>query len=263
MTANPFLPVSLVGYVLAIVAVTLRTVYRADAARRVASTCFVATWLVHLGGIVHEALRVGRVPPTTGAEYLLLLGWVVLSLHLLLWFRANVELSGLLLAPLAGVLCLAAMQWLGASAPRTERAVDGWFLVHTSISTIGMATLCVAFAMSVLYLVQDHALKTKRTLALLARLPSLERSDQLGHRALLVGFVLLTLGIAAGVVVIAEARARPVVVGAKLILPLLAWVVFAAILVARASFGFRGRKAAVLTITGFVLGLATVVGMTL
>ncbi len=263
MTANLFLPVSVVGYIAAIVAATLRTVYRSEGARRMASTLFVATWIVHLGGIVQEAVRVGRVPPTTGAEYLLLLGWIVLSLHLLLWFRAKIELSGLVLPPLAGILCFAAMQLLRARAPRPVGPDDGWFLVHTTISTIGMAILCVAFAMSVLYLVQDRALKAKRTLAWLARLPSLERSDQIGHRALVVGFVLLTLGIAAGVIVTAESETRPFVLGAKQILPVLAWLVFAVVLTARAALGFRGRKAAYLTIAGFALGLATVAGMTL
>jgi len=263
MTANLFLPVSVVGYVVAVFTATLRTVYRADGARRATSVLLIVTWLAHLGAVVQQGLRIGRLPLTTGAEYLLVLGWIVLSLHLFLWFRANVEVSGLVLPPLAGALCFAAMQLLGARAARPEAPADGWFLLHTTISTIGMATLGVTFAMSVLYLVQDRALKTKRTLALLGRLPSLERTDQLGQRALVVGFVLLTIGIVAGVIVSAEEHARPIVVGAKQILPVLAWLVFAVVLGARAVLGFRGRKSAYLTIAGFVLGLATVVGMTL
>jgi len=263
MTANLFLPVSVIGYVVAIFTATLRTVYRAEGARRATSVLLIVTWLAHCGAVVQQGLRIGRVPLTTGAEYLLVLGWVVLSLHLFLWFRANVEVSGLVLPPLAGVLCFAAMQLLGVHPARPDAPADGWFLLHTTISTIGMATLCVAFAMSVLYLIQDRALKAKRTLALLGRLPSLGRADQLGHRALVVGFVLLTIGILAGVIVTAEDAERPIEVGAKQILPVLAWIVFAIVLGARALLGFRGRKSAYLTIAGFVLGLATVVGMTL
>jgi ABC-type uncharacterized transport system permease subunit len=44
---------------------------------------------------------------------------------------------------------------------------------------------------------------------------------------------------------------------------LLAWAVFAGLLLARGALGFRGRKSAYLTIAGFTLGLMTVVGMTL
>lgn len=263
MTANLFLPVSVIGYVVALFTATLRTVYRADGARRATSLLLVATWLAHLGAVVRQGLDIGRVPLTTGAEYLLVLGWIVLSLHLVLWFRSGVEVSALVLPPLAGALCFTAMQLLSSHGGRPDAPADGWFLLHTTISTIGMATLCVTFAMSVLYLVQDRALKSRRSRALLGRLPSLERTDQLGHRALIVGFVLLTVGIVAGFVLSAEPGARPFEIGAKQILPVLAWLVFALVLAARAGLGFRGRKSAYLTIAGFVLGLATVVGMTL
>ena len=51
--------------------------------------------------------------------------------------------------------------------------------------------------------------------------------------------------------------------GPKQALPLAAWRVLAATLAARSLVGFRGRNSAYLTIAGVVLGLATVVGMTL
>ncbi len=40
-------------------------------------------------------------------------------------------------------------------------------------------------------------------------------------------------------------------------------LVFAVVLVARTALGFRGRKSAYLTITGFALGFLIVIGMTL
>ena len=43
----------------------------------------------------------------------------------------------------------------------------------------------------------------------------------------------------------------------------MSYVLFAMILVARSLLGFRGRKSAYLTITGFALGILTVIGMTL
>ena len=43
------------------------------------------------------------------------------------------------------------------------------------------------------YLIQDRALKSKRTLRLLERLPALERCDRVGYHALLLGFLLFTV----------------------------------------------------------------------
>ena len=50
---------------------------------------------------------------------------------------------------------------------------------------------------------------------------------------------------------------------AKVVFPVLAWLIFAGVLLARVAWGFRGRKAAYLTIAGFLLGLLTVLGISL
>ena len=187
----------------------------------------------------------------------------MLTLHLYVWFRLKVEIAGLVLPPLAGIMTFASMQLMRANPGRSAAPPDAWFLFHTTVSTLGMAILCVAFAMSVIYLIQDRALKSRKALKLLERLPSLQRADQIGVRSLTVGFVLLTLGIGTGIVVNAEVYERLLVMGPKQVFPLLAWLVFAGILVARPLLGFRGRKSAYLTITGFALGLMTVIGMTM
>lgn len=263
MTANLLLPVALVGYILGIVTTVLSTVYRWPAARRAVSFIFATTWVLHLAAILHLAVSQRHFPLTNLAEYLLVLGWVVLTLHMYLWFAHKVDVAGWVLPPLAGVMAFAANQLLAEHPQRSVAPADGWFLFHTTVSTLGMAMLGVAFAMSVLYLVQDRALKSKQTLRLLERLPSLQKSDQIGVRALTVGFVLLSLGIFTGIVVNTEVYQRLLVMGPKQIFALLAWLVFAVILAARPLLGFRGRKSAYLTIAGFALGLMTVIGMTI
>ena len=82
---------------------------------------------------------------------------------------------------------------------------------------------------------------------------------------------MLTIGIATGVVWLLDEAGGDSLrlyerwwkVLAKLTFPLLAWLLFAAILLSRRFLGFRGRKSAYLIITGFALGLLTVVGMAL
>ena len=117
--------------------------------------------------------------------------------------------------------------------------------------------------MSLLYLVQDRALKGRKTLLLLERLPALERCDRIGYQAMLIGFSLLTLGIGTGLAISAVRGDELSVSDPKQIFSLLAWAVFAAILTFRRLLGFRGRLFAYLTITGFGLGLMTVLGMRL
>jgi ABC-type uncharacterized transport system permease subunit len=258
-----FMPIALVGYIVSIVLVTISTVYRSTSARRAASVLFVVTWLAHLAAVVREAIAIGGAPLSNLAQYLLVFSWAVLTVHLYVWFHLKVYVAGLVLPPLAVIAAFASMQLMPQEAGRTSFPPDALFLAHTTVATVGMAILGVSFAMSVLYLVQDRALKTKKTLGLLQRLPSLKQCDQIGHRSLVVGFVLLTLGIATGIAINAAIHERIWVWGAKGTFPVLAWVVFALVLVTRTALGFRGRKSAYLTITGFALGILTVIGMTL
>ncbi|HKQ62847.1 MAG TPA: cytochrome c biogenesis protein CcsA [Candidatus Polarisedimenticolaceae bacterium] len=237
-------------------------VYGSTAPRALASVLFVAGWLLALAAILREAWRTGQFPLSNMAEYLLVLGWAVLSLHLLLWFWLRLDAAALVLPPIAALAALAASS-LGAAGESSQVDVRprAWFVLHTSLSTLGMAMLCVALAMNVIYLAQEGSLKARRTLRWLEPLPSLERCDQIGLRALWVGFVLLSLGIATGMIVNARVHAEFWSAGVKQTAPLLAWLVFAGTLAARVLLGFRGRKSAYWTIAGCALGLLTVIGM--
>lgn len=258
-----FLPIALIAYIVGIFLAGLATVYRSDTARGGASAVFVVAWLAHGGAVVQRGIATGGLPLSNVGEYLLVLGWVVMTLHLAVWFAGRVYAAGLVLPPLAALACFVALPLLAAGVAVDNGPPRGWFLFHTTVSTLGMATLTVALAMSVIYLIKDRALKSRRTLRLLERLPSLDGCDRIGFRALWIGFILLTLGIGTGIVVNEKVYAHFWVTGPKQILPLLAWIVFAAVLVARFRLGFRGRKSAYMTIAGVTLALLTVVGMTL
>jgi ABC-type uncharacterized transport system permease subunit len=258
-----FLSGALIGYIVSVVLAVLSTVYRSETARRGASILFPLTWLAHSAAVVRQGMAGGGIPLANVSQYLLVFGWALLTLHLYVWFRAKVYVAGLVLPPLAAVAAFFSLQLQPANALPAASQADPLFLFHTTVATVGMAFLGVSFAMSVLYLIQDRALKTRKTLVLLERLPSLERCDQIGFRSLIFGFALLSLGIGTGLVINTEIYQRVWVWGAKTTFPVLAWLVFAAILVARTSLGFRGRKSAYLTITGFALGVLTVIGMTL
>jgi ABC-type uncharacterized transport system permease subunit len=258
-----FLPIALIGYIVSITLATVSTVYDLASARRAASVTIVLTWAAHLVAVVEQGRLSGGIPLGNMAQYLLVFGWIVLTLHLLLWFRFRVYVAGLVLRPLAALAAFGAWEVNAGGASVASGPTSPLFLVHTTVSTLGMAILGVTFAMSLLYLAQDRALKAKKTLVLLDRLPSLEKCDQIGFRSLVVGFLLLTLGIATGLVVNTQVYDRLWVWSSKGTFPLLAWVVFAIVLLARTGLGIRGRKSAYLTIAGFTLGVLTVIGMTL
>ena len=257
------LPIALIAYIVGVFLAGLGMAYRFSAPRVAAVFVLGLAWLAHLGAVAQRGISTGRFPLSNGAEYLLFLGLAVMTLYLVVWFVWRVHVAGVVLPPVAALAGFAALALLPAGSSPEVSGRGGWFLFHTTVSTLGMATLVVALAMSVIYLFQDRALKSRRTLRLLEKLPPLDRCDNVGFQALVLGFVLLTVGILAGVIVNAGVYDRMWVPGVKQTLAILAWAVFATVLFARFKLGLRGRKSAYLTIAGVTLGLMTIVGMTL
>jgi ABC-type transport system involved in cytochrome c biogenesis permease subunit len=255
------LPLALIAYFVGVFLEFIAAFNRSVAVRRWSTVLFVAAWVLHLGALVQLGIVQGHFPISNLSEYLLTLGWVVLTFHLWLGFRWQLQGLGLVLPPLAALMALMALVLPARDIALPTSHETGWLVFHVSVSTLGMAAFCVAFAMSVIYLVQDRALKSKSAPGLLQRLPSLEVSDRIGHQAILLGFPLLTVGIVTGVVRSVALYDRYWMGGPKETFPVLAWAVFAVLLLARLGWGFRGRKSAYLTIAGFAFGLLTVLGI--
>ena len=228
---------------------------------RAGAITLAAAWAAELLTLIVLGVTAGAFPIRTGPEYLLVLGWFVLTLHLVLWMRLQIRAAALVLPPVSGLMVLAAFVFSAGDSPEFPLQTQGWFIFHTSIATAGVAALAVAFAMGLLFLVKERALKAKRSLRVLEFLPTLEALDRLGFQALLYGFPLLTLGIATGMVYSAAVHHRLWIWGPKEIFPVLAWIVFAGILWARFARGLRGRRTAILAIAGFAFALLAFVGM--
>lgn len=259
---SAFLPVALLAYLCGIFLALTGAWTRSSAAQRGAAASLLAAWLLHLAAIARLAALTGHFPLSNLQEYLLVLSWVVLGAYLLLSLRFRVQAAGIVLPALAFVLAVSAFAIPARENVVPDAHLQAWLVLHTTLATLGMAALCVAFGMSLIYLLQDGVLKSKRAPRLLEILPSLEVCDRITTYAILGGFPLLTLGIATGALWNASVHHRLWTGGAKQTFPLLAWIVFAALLYFRVARGFRGRKSAYLTIAGFALGLLTLLGMT-
>ncbi len=255
---------SLAACTVGIVLTILTTMNRSTAARIGSTIALAVAAVLQLAAIVLHARSTGRLPMGNLADFLMALGWLVLVGYLLVNARWKVPALGMVLPPMAFFLSV-----LGVVLPQKHSVTEpvmaskGILLFHTSLSTLGMAAFFVAAAMSLVCILQDRALKRKQTTTWLRRLPSLHKADRAGLEALVWGFPLFTVGIATGIGLLAMDHDNVKLAITKPLFPLLAWTIFAVVLGARLARGFRGRKAAYLTITGFILGLLTVIGINL
>jgi cytochrome c-type biogenesis protein CcsB len=145
-----------------------------------------------------------------------------------------------------------------------ERLQSVWLPIHVTLAFLGYALFVLAASVSIVYLVHESRLKSKRAIdGPGGALPSLEKLDRINHRLLLFGFAMLSLAILSGAIW-SEAnwgtfwRWEP-----KESWALVLWILYAALLQARQTVGWRGRRAAALTIVLFSVLVGSYVGVNL
>jgi ABC-type uncharacterized transport system permease subunit len=189
----------------------------------------------------------GVHPGTSVREALGLLAWVMVGGYL--GYRLKVKASpvGAFVAPSALVI-LAAARLSPSGEPVPGLSLLG--RIHISLATVGVALFALATAVAVVYLLQERSLKHKHFEgALFKRGMALETLDKLSHRLVLFGFPIFTVSVMLGVIWVSQLAigfSRP-----EWPLALITWVAFGGLIVARSVKGWRGRRAALLTIAGF------------
>lgn len=135
--------------------------------------------------------------------------------------------------------------------------------VHVLVNVLGLVAFALAFGVALAYVVQERQLRSKRLGGLFQRLPPLDVLDTLSFRMVLIGFPLFTLGVLSGTIWAVRLDPAAPAIGATQTIGLLAWGTFAAVLLLRVAAGWRGRRAAIGTMLGFLCACAVLVGYVL
>jgi len=180
-----------------------------------------------------------------------LAAWVIVLLMLLLTLSESVDNLGLGLFPLAG-LSLAGMLAFGGVLPGPLISTDSGSLeVHVVISIAAYAVLSLAAMQAVVLGVQQRMLHGHHPVAAVRALPPLYVMESLLFRMITIGFVLLTIALATGFFYLDNMFAQHLV--HKTVLSIVAWCVFAVLLVGHRLAGWRGPIAVRFTLGGVVL----------
>jgi len=207
----------------------------------------VAGFLVHMAELGARGVA-GLHPVSSVRETIGFLAWIIVGVFLLAErVRKRLDAVGAFVAPAALVLLLAARLAPQTGGP-SPAALGVIGRVHILLATVGVSIFALATASAVLYLLEDRQLKKKKFGNIMKHGTALETLDGLAHRCVQVGFPIFTLAMVTGAVWSAEISEalRP-----EYVIAAVAWAAFAAVLVARVTAGWRGRRAAVMTIVGF------------
>jgi len=199
-------------------------------------------WLAQTALLIAEVLRADGFPWSSWAGALNLFVWFVVGAYLIWGCSPRYRLLGLAVMPAAAVLF--AIAGFGGSA-----ADDGsglFVAIHVGLVVAGFAGFGLAAALAGLYLWQERRLKQRSAGLLRMGPPSLVTLDGLAARVTVFSLGSFTAGIALG---FARGHELDLAVAGAVA----AWLVFGSALLLRRELGWRGKRAAYLTLAGFAL----------
>jgi cytochrome c-type biogenesis protein CcsB len=219
-----------------------------------------AGFVMHLLSIVLKAMQVQDLSVSQQYEAFSLFGALAMLGFLIAYAKYRIAPLSVFVFPLVFIMTfIANLSYADAQAsiPRSLRSY--WVYIHIPLIFLGYAALFIAFAAALMYLIQERALKSKHPVRFYNWLPSLEVCDDLAYRTLAIGFPLITLGIITGALWAQGDIGGAWATDATVLFSFLTWLVYLLLIFYRMS-GWRGRKAAYLSIVGFIGVLVTLLG---
>src|SRR3990167_4799168 len=169
----------------------------------------------------------------------------------------NAPLLGAFVSPLAFIMTLPHVILPQGIIEHESSLSNPWILIHIVLILLGEALFTVAFISGLMYLFQEQRIKSKRVGSLLQKFPSLTTLDKINHVCLVIGFPLITVGLALGLLLAKEIWGDAWVWGQKETWSLVTWLLYAVLLHGRLASGWKGRKAAFGAVLGFGIILFT------
>jgi len=166
-----------------------------------------------------------------------------------------------LLAPIAAAAAVAViLPLLFPSLKPLENTELPAFKAHLIVAMSAYSLLTIAALHAILMTIVEYQLHHPAAHSLLTNLPPLLSMEKLLFGIIWIGFVLLTLTLLSGVVFSKEVFGQSVTFSHKTLFGFISWGIFAALLVGRQFYGWRGRIAIRWTLTGFVMLFLAYIG---
>jgi ABC-type transport system involved in cytochrome c biogenesis permease subunit len=180
-----------------------------------------------------------------------LLGVTYLGLELLHRQRGvGAVITALLVAWMAGLEIFAP----GSTTPRPP-ASGALFAFHVTLNTWAYAAFALSFVLSLVYLVQDGLLRSRRLGAAFWRFPPLDLLERMARGGVWVGLAALCCGVAIGFVWEHRLSGGFAWADPKVVITLGILGVYAAYLVLSRRSGWRGSRAALVCALNFLVVL--------
>jgi ABC-type uncharacterized transport system permease subunit len=230
---------------------------------RLASGLLLVAVLVHTFTLGMYTMELG-VPPVAGRTGAIsTFVWMLAVAYLSIEVSTDERGMGVFVAPLLVSLQLVAAQGEMPTDVPSYFATP-FVALHVGALLFAYASFALACVVSVTYVLLFRELKQRTPGMFFQRLPSLQVLDRMNMRAVAIGWILLTIGLAGGALWLREANVQMAndprlpqmtLSDPKILMAAITWAVYGLQLASRRWAGLTPRRAAWLSAVGFAIVL--------
>lgn len=207
----------------------------------------------------------GHVPFVNGFEFLVSFAWGIAAIYLIAEWKYKLKVIGAFVMPVAWLL----LAYIAVIMPEQQRNAENlmpalqsnWLNIHVATAMVAYGAFALSFGTSIMYLIKQNMEINKSRSDFSKRMPALDILDDISYKFIAVGFPLLTIVIISGAIWAEFAWGRYWSWDPKETWSLITWLVYAAYLHARFTYGYKGKRAAWMSIVGFIFVLFTFFGV--
>jgi len=233
---------------------------REAAVGRAATTLLVAAAFAHTFLIGMQTMEIGHVPFAGPTSAISTFVWMLALAYLYAEMATEERAMGAFI-----LLLIVALQTIPTISPgiedRAEVLESPLFGIHVSSLLFAYASFALACMIGITYVLLFKEIKAKHLGFFYARLPSLQVLDTMNQRAIVIGWVFLTIGLVVGAVWANQTASTDPRVQAmqlqdpKIFLAVVCWAVYSFEAFAARRIGWGGRRTAYLSAIGFAIVL--------
>jgi cytochrome c-type biogenesis protein CcsB len=270
MTSSFLLSWVTFGYFFSALSYLISLVLKKQGIGRIAGWFLRIVFLIHTGAIILRwvesyQLGIGHAPLTNLYESLIFFAWTIALIYIWIEWKTKSRAAGVFVTPFA-FLAMAYASFSPNMIDRIQPLIpalqSNWLIAHVLTCFLGYAAFAVSCSLSILYLIMKlRADQQNDDPGIKSYFPGIPVLDELIYRTIIIGFLLLTVGIATGSIWAHSAWGTYWSWDAKETWSLITWLVYAALLHARMIKGWYGTRIAWLSIIGFACVLFTYLGV--
>ncbi|MCL4425832.1 MAG: c-type cytochrome biogenesis protein CcsB [Firmicutes bacterium] len=261
---NNLFGLAVVLYLAGMVLYFLYTTRRQERTSRLAFSITGAAFVFHTVAMVIRSAEAGRLPFSNMYEFTSLFAWGIALVFLFVEWRYHIKALGSFVTPVVFGLIGYASVLPKEITPLVPALQSYWLQFHVFTAILAYGGFGVSFGVSIMYLLRERKESADKTLRGFYQLiPNLKALDDLNYGAVAFAFPFMTLVLITGAIWAERAWGTYWSWDPKETWALITWLIYAVYLHARLTYGWKGHRAAWMSIIGFLAVLFTYFGVNL